>query len=46
MNLKSTVLLRSGNEMPVLGLGTWQLKKDTSGTIQKALELGYTMIVT
>lgn len=46
MNSDSTFKLRSGNEMPVLGLGTWQLTDDTAGTIQKALELGYRMIDT
>lgn len=46
LSLKSTVSLHSGREMPVLGLGTWQLTKDTAGTIQKALELGYPMIDT
>ena len=44
--VQSKVPLRTGNEMPVLGLGTWQLKKDTAGTIARALELGYPMIDT
>lgn len=37
---------RSGNEIPVIGLGTWQLTNDTPGTIVYALELGYPMIDT
>jgi diketogulonate reductase-like aldo/keto reductase len=46
MTPKSTVKLRTGNRMPVLGLGTWQLTHDTAGTVAKALELGYRMIDT
>lgn len=37
---------RSGNEIPVIGLGTWQLTNNTPGTIAYALELGYPMIDT
>lgn len=37
---------RSGNEIPIIGLGTWQLTNDTPGTIAYALELGYPMIDT
>jgi hypothetical protein len=29
-----------------LGLGTWQLTKDTAGTVEAALRLGYRMIDT
>ena len=43
---RTTVRLRSGNEMPVLGIGTWQLTRDTPGAIESALELGYPMIDT
>lgn len=43
---KSTVKLHSGNEMPALGLGTWQLTKDTAGTVAYALGIGYRMIDT
>ncbi|NED98561.1 aldo/keto reductase [Phytoactinopolyspora halotolerans] len=32
--------------MPVIGLGTWQLTKDTTGTVQQALEMDYPMIDT
>jgi 2,5-diketo-D-gluconate reductase A len=46
MNIASTVTLHSGNGMPVLGLGTWQLVDDTAGTVERALELGYPMIDT
>lgn len=41
-----TVTLHTGNEIPVMGLGTWKMKGDTAGTIEKALELGYPMIDT
>ncbi|HET7673499.1 MAG TPA: aldo/keto reductase [Candidatus Saccharimonadales bacterium] len=46
MNLNSKVTLHTGNKMPILGLGTWQLSDDTAGTIAKALLLGYPMIDT
>ncbi|MBE0429323.1 MAG: aldo/keto reductase [Thermoleophilia bacterium] len=32
--------------MPVFGLGTWQLTRDTAGTVAYALKLGYPMIDT
>ena len=32
--------------MPVLGLGTWQLKRDTAGTVEAAIAHGYRMIDT
>jgi len=48
MDLKptSTIRLRSGNAMPVLGLGTWQLDDDTAGTVAAAVGAGYRMIDT
>jgi 2,5-diketo-D-gluconate reductase A len=46
MRNDSTVELRSGRSMPVLGLGTWQLNDDTAGTVEEALRLGYRMIDT
>jgi 2,5-diketo-D-gluconate reductase A len=46
MNAASTVTLHSGNTMPVIGLGTWQLHEDTAATIRHAIEVGYRMIDT
>ncbi|WP_353644387.1 aldo/keto reductase [Mesorhizobium sp. WSM2239] len=46
MDPKSEIALHTGNKMPVLGLGTWQLTNDTAGTVAAALELGYRMIDT
>jgi 2,5-diketo-D-gluconate reductase A len=46
MELASRVQLHTGNRMPVLGLGTWQLTKDTAETISAALGFGYAMIDT
>lgn len=38
MKAQSTVALHTGNEMPVLGPGAWQLTIDTPGRIEHALE--------
>lgn len=46
MNLQSTITLRTGRRMPILGLGTWLLKEHTAATIEEALQLGYPMIDT
>jgi diketogulonate reductase-like aldo/keto reductase len=46
MTPQSTIELRSGNSMPVLGLGTWQLTKNTEGTVEQAIALGFRMIDT
>ncbi|MFC6490221.1 aldo/keto reductase [Nitratireductor sp. GCM10026969] len=46
MDPASRITLRTGNEMPLLGLGTWQLTKDTAETIAAAIALGYPMIDT
>ena len=46
MNLESTVKLKSGNKMPVLALGTWELTKNTADIVAEALTIGYTMIDT
>jgi len=46
MDMFSTVVLRTGNRMPVIGLGTWQLTNDTAGTVATALQLGYRLIDT
>jgi 2,5-diketo-D-gluconate reductase A len=45
MDKDSTLTLNTGTNIPVLGLGTWQLES-TPDTIVKALELGYRMIDT
>lgn len=41
-----TVSLRTGNRMPVLGLGTWELTHETAESTAHALRLGYRMIDT
>jgi 2,5-diketo-D-gluconate reductase A len=46
MDIKSTFRLRTGREIPVIGLGTWQLHNETAVTVARALELGYRMIDT
>jgi 2,5-diketo-D-gluconate reductase A len=46
MDAHSTLPLHTGNRIPVLGLGTWQLTDDTAGAVALALELGYPMIDT
>lgn len=46
MDVNATVFLRSGHEMPVLGLGTWELTSDTAGVVAEALRAGYRMIDT
>lgn len=46
MDLRSTVSLRSGNRMPVMALGTWQLTNNTKDAVAFALRAGYSMIDT
>jgi diketogulonate reductase-like aldo/keto reductase len=46
MDVRSTLTLRSGARMPVLGLGTWELTSDTAETVLHALRSGYRMIDT
>ena len=46
MDKDSTLRLRTGRVMPVLGLGTWQLTDDTAGAVAHALRIGYRMIDT
>lgn len=47
MNAESTVTLHNGHQMPVIGLGTWQLTGDQAvQSVSEALELGYRMIDT
>ncbi len=45
MEKTARIKLRSGNDMPVIGLGTWQLQNDTKAVLS-ALELGYRLIDT
>ena len=42
----STVKLRDGGRMPVLGLGSWMLTSHTTESVQHAFELGYRMVDT
>lgn len=46
MNINSKVSLHTGRKMPVLGLGTWKLTRDTPKIIEEALRIGYPMIDT
>lgn len=46
IDAQSDVTLHTGNTMPVLGLGTWELTHDTAGTIEQAFTMGYRMIDT
>lgn len=46
MNKASRIKLHSGNEMPVVGLGTWELTGNTAASVGYALEIGYRMIDT
>lgn len=46
MNPKSTVPLHTGRRMPILGLGTWQLTRDTARTVEQAFRMGYRMVDT
>lgn len=46
MDIQSMLPLRTGHEMPIMGLGTWQLTDDPVGTVEQALRLGYRMIDT
>lgn len=46
MDLTTTLPLRSGNRIPVVGLGTWELTDSTADTILAALDFGYPMIDT
>jgi len=43
---RSTLPLRTGRSMPVIGLGTWQLTDETADTVEEALRRGYRMIDT
>lgn len=46
MDPRTDITLHTGRKMPVMGLGTWQLTKDTAGTVATALSLGYRLIDT
>lgn len=46
MDPKTETGLCTGNNMPVLGLGTWQLTENTAETVETALLLGYRLIDT
>jgi 2,5-diketo-D-gluconate reductase A len=46
LEARSTVPLRTGRDMPVIGLGTWELTDDTAGAVEHALARGYRMIDT
>jgi len=46
LSVESTVRLRSGREIPLLGLGTWMLTTHTAEAVQHALELGYRLVDT
>lgn len=39
-------MLHTGSAIPVIGLGTWKLTRDTAETIRTALEIGYRLIDT
>ena len=42
----SVLRLRTGREMPILGLGTWMLTSHTAESVQHAFEMGYRMVDT
>lgn len=46
LTANSTRALASGNQMPVMGLGSWQLDDHTAEVIARAIELGYRMLDT
>jgi 2,5-diketo-D-gluconate reductase A len=46
MDINATLELHTGRRMPVLGLGTWQLDRDTAAIVEEALHIGYRMIDT
>ncbi|WP_153020094.1 aldo/keto reductase [Paramesorhizobium deserti] len=46
MHQISELSLHTGRNMPVMGVGTWQLTDDTAGVIDAAIRLGYRMIDT
>jgi hypothetical protein len=45
-DFKTGIALRTGNTMPLIGLGTWKLTEDTAGTVVAALAIRYRLIDT
>jgi 2,5-diketo-D-gluconate reductase A len=43
---ESVLTLRTGREIPVIGLGSWMLTSHTTEAVQHAFELGYRMVDT
>ena len=46
MGPSSTVELHTGNLMPVIGIGTWQMGSDATDALKHAIKIGYRMIDT
>ncbi len=46
IEMDSGIELRSGNMIPAMGLGTWQMTIDTANAVLHALEIGYRLIDT
>lgn len=46
MDSTTRIPLRTGRQMPVMGLGTWLLTDQTAATVEAALDAGYRMIDT
>lgn len=46
MDEQTDVVLNTGRKMPLLGLGTYQLKDETAKTVEAALRMGYRMVDT
>jgi 2,5-diketo-D-gluconate reductase A len=46
LDSESTIKLRTGREIPVVGLGTWMLTSHTAASVQHAFELGYRLVDT
>jgi diketogulonate reductase-like aldo/keto reductase len=42
----SSLRLRTGRQIPVLGLGTWMLTSHTAESVERAFEMGYRMVDT
>lgn len=46
MDIDAHYKLHTGQMMPVMGLGTWQLTDDTADAVSRALDKGYRMVDT